>query len=132
MADRLWFQEELFSAPVLEAPAVSAKAQATADRRRAACRLLLAAAVVRQRLAVADHLWFREESFSAPVLEAPAVSAKATADRRGPPCRLLAAAVVRQRLAVADHLWFREESFSAPVLEAPAGWARAQSTAGRR
>src|SRR5712675_2682552 len=121
MADRLWFQEELFSAPVLEAPAVSAKAQATADRRRAACRLLLAAAVVRQRLAVADHLWFREESFSAPVLEAPAVSAKATAtaDRRPAACRLLAAAVVRQRLAAADRLWFQEESSSALAPEPP-------------
>ena len=120
-ADRPWFQEESFSAPVLEAPAVSAKASAMADRRRAACRLL-AAAVVRQRLAVADHLWFREESFSAPVLEAleaPAVSASATADRRLAACRLLAAAVVRQRLAAADRLWFQEESSSALAPEPP-------------
>ncbi len=75
-AVRLWFQEESFWAPVLEVPAVSAKEQAMADRRWAACRLL-AAAVVRPIPAAADRLWFQEESFWAPVLEAPAVSAKA-------------------------------------------------------
>src|SRR5229473_614835 len=75
-AVRLWFLEGLISAPALEAPAVWAKAQATADRRRAACGLL-AAAVVRQRLAAAVRLWFLERLFSAPAPEPPVVSAKA-------------------------------------------------------
>ena len=93
---------------------------AAVDPRRVACRLL-EAAVVRQRLAVADHLWFREESFSAPVLEAPAVSAKAsaTADRRRAACRLLATAVVRLIRAAADRLLFQEELSSALAPEPP-------------
>jgi hypothetical protein len=66
----------LISAPALEEQAVSAKAQATADRRRAACRRL-AATVVHPVLAAADRLWFQEASSSALVLEEPAVSAKA-------------------------------------------------------
>jgi len=73
-ADRLWFQEELFSALAPEPPVVSAKAMAKADRRRAACRLL-APAVVRI-LAAADRLWFQEELFSALAPEPPVVSAK--------------------------------------------------------
>src|SRR6267378_1534528 len=76
-AVRLWFLEGLISAPALEEQAVSAKAQATADRRRAACRRL-AATVVHPVLAAADRLWFLEESFSAPALEAPAVWAQGT------------------------------------------------------
>ena len=88
-----------------------------ADRRWAACRLLTAA-VVRPIPAAADRPWFQEESFSAPVLETPAVSAKAQAmaDRRWAACRLLTAAVVRPIPAAADRPWFQEESFSAPVL----------------
>jgi hypothetical protein len=114
----------LISAPALEEQAVSAKAQATADRRRAACRRL-AATVVHPVLAAADRLWFLEESFSAPALEAPAVWAQGTADRRRTACGLLAAAVVRQRLAMADRLWFQEASSSALVLEEPAVSAKA-------
>ena len=62
---------------------------AAVDPRRVACRLLVAA-VVRLILAAAVRLWFREELFSAPVLEAPAVSAKeqAMADRRPEACHL--------------------------------------------
>src|SRR3979490_963645 len=75
-AVRFWFLEALISVPALEEPAVSAKAQATADRRRAACRRL-AATVVRPIPVAADRLWFLEESFSAPALEAPAAWAKA-------------------------------------------------------
>src|SRR2546423_1097258 len=49
--------------------------QAAVDPQRVAYRLL-AAAVVRQRLAMADRLWFREGLFSGPAPEPPAVSAK--------------------------------------------------------
>jgi len=68
--------EGLISAPAFEEPAVPAKALATADRRRAACRRL-AATIVRPIPVAADRLWFLEESFSAPALEAPAAWAKA-------------------------------------------------------
>ena len=93
---------------------------AAVDPRRVACRLLVAA-VVRPISAAADRLWFQEESFLAPVLEAPAVSAKeqAMADRRWAACRLLTAAVVRPIPAAADRLWFQEELFSAPAQERP-------------
>src|SRR6266404_6207213 len=64
-AVRLWLLEGLISAPALEAPAVWAKASATADRRLAACRPL-AAAVVRRVLAAAVRLWFQEEAVWAP------------------------------------------------------------------
>jgi hypothetical protein len=72
-AVRLWFLEGLISALAPEPPVVSA--MATADRRRAACRLL-ATAVVRLILAAADRLWFQEELFSALAPEPPVVSAK--------------------------------------------------------
>jgi hypothetical protein len=100
--------------------------QAAVDPQRVACRLL-AAAVVRPAAAV--RLWFQKESFWAPALEAPAVSAKeqAMADRRWAACRLLAAAVVRPIPAPADRLWFQEESFSAPVLEESAVSAKARA-----
>jgi hypothetical protein len=50
--------------------------QAAVDPQRVACGLL-AATVVRPIPVAADRLWFLEESFSAPALEAPAVGAKA-------------------------------------------------------
>ena len=54
---------------------MSAKEQAMADRRWAACRLL-AAVVVRPIPVAADRLWFQEELFSALAQERPVVSAK--------------------------------------------------------
>src|SRR5258708_19239976 len=95
-AVRLWFLEESFSAPALEAPAVWAKAQATADRRRAACGLL-AAAVVRLLLAAAVRLWFLEGLISAPALGEPVLSGKATAVPRPARCRLFPAPLFPSR-----------------------------------
>jgi DUF1365 family protein len=53
----------------------AAQEQAAADSRPVACHLRTAA-VVRLILAAAVRLWFRGVSFSAPVLEATAGSAK--------------------------------------------------------
>jgi hypothetical protein len=80
---------------------------------RVACRLLVAA-VVRLIRAAADWLWFREELFSAPVLEEPAVSAAKEQEEVDPgpvACRLLAAAVDRLILVAVVGLWSREASF---------------------
>src|SRR6266850_1294537 len=80
MADRLWFQEASSSALVLEEPAVSAKEQAMADRRWAACRLPMAsqwAASDRETACLAD-LYSESES----LLERPTAEAKVRAKRR--------------------------------------------------
>jgi hypothetical protein len=93
---RFWIRAVLFSGRTLvwapEWPRVPVAVwQALIDPREVVCRLR-AAAAVRLIPAVADHLWFQEEWFSA-LLVARAVSAK--------------------EKAAADRLWFPEPSASA-------------------
>jgi hypothetical protein len=132
-ADRPWFPEAWFSAPVLQEPQVSAKQQAMVDRRRAACRSPVAyrraAAVVRPLPAAADRLWFREESFSAPALEASAKQ-RAMADRRRAACR---SPVAYRRAASGREECLAESYFGlGSPWERPMAAARAQARQPRR